>query len=143
MLPLEEEVAAKQQQQRALPRRAQPLVEAGAASNIFYLYAAKLKLNEWRPNERASSDPIHSIPIFLESIAKQNFSKFIKDLGTNLSSFDWRTSATPGLEEDVRRSKLVFRGSGGYKELRTQLLEHLAGFDSEIGKTAKRLIGKS
>tara|TARA_B100000965_G_scaffold263886_1_gene222791 strand:- start:7713 stop:9257 length:1545 start_codon:yes stop_codon:yes gene_type:complete len=112
-------------------------------NDIFYLYAAKLKLNEWRPNERASSDPIHSIPIFLESIAKQNFSKFIKDLGTNLSSFDWRTSATPGLEEDVRRSKLVFRGSGGYKELRTQLLEHLAGFDSEIGKTAKRLIGKS
>jgi N6-adenosine-specific RNA methylase IME4 len=41
--------------------------------------------------------------------------------------------------KEVRRSKLVFRGSGGYRELRTQLLEHLANRKDALGQTASRL----
>lgn len=36
--------------------------------------------------------------------------------------FEWRTSRTPGLPEEARLRQAAYRGSGGYKELRRQLL---------------------
>jgi hypothetical protein len=58
----------------------------------------------------------------------------------HLASYDWRTSATPGLSDDERLRKAAFRGSGGYKELRRQLLLHLEQAKGEVGQAATDLL---
>jgi DGQHR domain-containing protein len=110
-------------------------------NDLSYRMATELKMNTWLPDARSSSNPIATVESSLASLPKQSFAAFIKSIATFLASFDWRTSSTPELDENLRRTKLVFRGSGGYKELRTQLLEHLASGEGDVSATAKRLIG--
>ncbi|MGH8677971.1 MAG: DGQHR domain-containing protein [Burkholderiales bacterium] len=112
-------------------------------NDLCYQRASALKLDNWRPDERSSANPIEAVESSLKSLATRDFANFITSIGIALASFDWRTSSTPELEEQKRRAKLVFRGSGGYKELRTQLLEHLASTDGDLGTAAKRLLGRS
>ena len=112
-------------------------------NDLCYQRASLLKLNRWVPDERSAPNPIDAVQISLVSLSKQDFAAFVTVIGRALATFDWRTSASPGLEESLRRAKLVFRGSSGYKELRAQLLEHLSAVDGDVGETAKRLAGKS
>jgi len=111
-------------------------------NDLCYQRASHLKLNKWAPDERSSPNLVGAVQTSLETLSSQEFTPFLAAIGTALASFDWRTSAAPGLEEATRRAKLVFRGSGGYKELRTQLLEHLAAGEGEVAEAAQRLIGK-
>ncbi|MGO7181173.1 DGQHR domain-containing protein [Rhizobium brockwellii] len=113
-------------------------------NDVFYSAAAQLRLNRWYPDERSSPNPIGAVQSSLGAIQEQPFAAFAVELAERVSSFDWRTSSTPNLDEATRRAKLVFRGSSGYKELRLQLLEHLAsGDDSEVKNAATRLMGRS
>ncbi len=111
-------------------------------NDLCYQQASMLKLNTWRPDERSSANSIAAVESSLTSFSTQNFASFVTSIGNALASFDWRTSSTPGLDEQERRAKLVFRGSGGYKELRMQLLEHLVSMDGDIKAVAKRLLGR-
>lgn len=111
-------------------------------NDLCYQRASALKLNTWRPEEYSGTNPITAVESSLKSLDAQDFASFVASIGDALSSFDWRTSSAPDLDEQKRRAKLVFRGSGGYKELRTQLLEHLASMDSEPGQAAKQLLGR-
>ncbi|TJV25041.1 MAG: hypothetical protein E5Y04_09360 [Mesorhizobium sp.] len=109
-------------------------------NDLFYLRASQMKLNTWLPDSRSSANPISAVDGALKSIDKQEFAIFLKSIVGALASFDWRTSGTPELEETARRAKLVFRGSSGYKELRTQLLEHLSRGEGEAADAAARLV---
>lgn len=109
-------------------------------NDIFYLRASRLKLNTWRPDARSADNPIQAVEKALASIEAQDFSTFLRTVVTALSSFDWRTSGTPDIDEAIRRAKLVFRGSSGYKEIRIQLLEHLARGEGDVAEAAKRLV---
>ncbi|WP_197041981.1 DGQHR domain-containing protein [Sandarakinorhabdus oryzae] len=111
-------------------------------NDLCYQRASALKLNTWRPDEQASANPIAAVEIALRSLEAQEFTNFVTSICNALASFDWRTSSTPDLEEPKRRAKLVFRGSGGYKELRTQLLEHLSSSGGDVGEASKRLLGR-
>jgi DGQHR domain-containing protein len=111
-------------------------------NDLCYQRASSLKLNIWLPNERSSTDVVRTVESSLRSLAAQHFTGFLTAICDKLASFDWRTSSSPDLEEQKRRAKLVFRGSGGYKELRTQLLEHLASADGDVGSAARRLLGR-
>lgn len=109
-------------------------------NDICYRRAANLQLNLWRPDERSTSDPVGGVAHSLETLKAQPFAPFVQSLAKSLASFDWRTSSAPDLDEGIRRAKLVFRGSGGYKELRLQLLEHLAAGTGDGAEAAKRLV---
>lgn len=111
-------------------------------NELSYQRAAVLKLNTWLPDERSTANPVGAVERELNSLEKQDFTSFVREIGRAMATFDWRTSAAPGLEEGTRRAKLVFRGSGGYKELRLQLLEHLAAGQGDVAATAKRLLGR-
>lgn len=112
-------------------------------NDIVFLLAAPLKLNQWELGENASANDTEAVTRLVSSLGKQPVAQHVAKLATHLAQFDWRTSSTPGLSEDLRRSKLVFRGSGGYKEIRTQLLEKVAEVDDEVGALAKRLLAPS
>jgi hypothetical protein len=64
---------------------------------------------------------------------------FVRELGEALASYDWRTSADPGLNEAGRSSKARFRGGTGYRELRSDLLKHVAGRGGPVGSTASEV----
>lgn len=108
-------------------------------NDICFLAASRLKLDEWHLDKRASANDSDAVTSALKSLPKQPVAKFVEDIAGALASFDWLTSAFPDLPTDERRAKLVFRGSGGYKELRSQLLEHLHSRSGDVGKIAKRL----
>jgi len=112
-------------------------------NDLCYQRAAVLKLNTWLPDERSAANPVGAVERELKTLEEQNFTPFLREIAASMATFDWRTSASPGLEEGARRAKLVFRGSGGYKELRLQLLEHLAAQENDVGSTAKRLLDRA
>jgi DGQHR domain-containing protein len=57
-----------------------------------------------------------------EVIKGHSISNFLVDVFKELMNFDWRTSSQEDLSEEEKRNQMIFRGSGGYKELRRQLL---------------------
>jgi hypothetical protein len=59
-----------------------------------------------------------------------------RGFGRKIATYDWRTSSTPELTDAERLKQAVFRGSSGYKELRMQLLDHLAEAKGLVGKAA-------
>jgi hypothetical protein len=76
----------------------------------------------------------------LNSLDKEPVAKNLQTLAKTLSSFDWRTSSAEGLKGDQRQLRLLFRGSGGYKELRRQLLTHLASSNTSVSEAAAKLL---
>ena len=76
----------------------------------------------------------------LASLKKTKIADFIDEMTSALAEYDWRTSSTPGLKEDIRRAKLVLRGSSGYKELRKELLEHLSEYEGSAGESASDVL---
>jgi DNA-binding transcriptional MocR family regulator len=108
-------------------------------NDLCYLQASAFKLNRWIPDESAPADLANAVDRALETLNKQDFAQSVVKIGKSLASFDWRTSSAPDLDDVTRRAKLVYRGSSGYKELRTQLLEHLGEGQGAIAEAAKRL----
>jgi hypothetical protein len=105
-------------------------------NDIFFYLAPKLDLRSWRLDGSAAASDANAVTLALTSYKKHPSSKSLTALAKALSTFDWRSSSTPDLEPEIRRKKLVFRGGSGYKEIRVQLLEHLAKEDSTIGRAA-------
>lgn len=106
-------------------------------NDIFYSRAPQLELRTWVADEGAAAADEKAVSQALAKLKKHKAAEMLEEIGKRLASFDWRSSSAPNLTQDERRSKLVFRGSSGYKELRSQLLEHLAGKSDDIGQIAK------
>ena len=114
-----------------------------AVNDVSYWRASTLKLNKWVLDERSLSNPVEAVDVALRTLERQDFITFVAKVAKSLASFDWRTSSAPEMNDSARRAKLVFRGSSGYKELRAQLLEHLAKGEGDIADFAKRIASGS
>jgi hypothetical protein len=108
-------------------------------NDLCFVMAPRLKLDSWHVEKTAAASDEGAVNLTLKSIEKHPVSTFLRKVANGLVSFDWRTSSALGLSEEERRNKLVFRGSSGYRELRIQLLEHLAAQKGDIGVVASRL----
>lgn len=106
-------------------------------NDLCFVAASKLKLRAWRLDEDAAAADEKAVAAAMKTIAKQPVADFLSDIAFLLATFDWRLSSAPHLSEAERRSKLVFRGSSGYKEIRAQLLQHLAVGETDLAKAAK------
>jgi DGQHR domain-containing protein len=109
-------------------------------NDLCFVMAPNLKLDTWRLDKKASASDAGAVTLALKTIAKEPLADFLESIAAGLATFDWRTSAAPNISEELRRQKLVFRGSSGYKELRSQLVEHLRACHGRIGKAAERLL---
>ena len=58
-------------------------------------------------------------------------SGFIGNLTADIARFDWRSAVTPHLPRPVENFQSRYRGGSGYKQVRLQLLRHLAENGSE------------
>jgi DGQHR domain-containing protein len=108
-------------------------------NDLCFLSATKLELRSWNIKNSSSANDIEAVTAAIKSLSKHKVSAFLESIGVGLSTFDWRTSAAPGLNEIQRQRQLVFRGSSGYKEIRALLLKHLADFRNDVGAIAARL----
>ena len=108
-------------------------------NDLCFAMAPKLKLDTCRIEGAPAATDEAAVATAIKSLAKHPLGDFINQIAKGLAGFDWRTSAIPDIAEALRRQKLVFRGGSGYKELRAQILEHLAASPGDLGRTAGRI----
>jgi hypothetical protein len=108
-------------------------------NDLCFVAAPNLELRSWRVDRGGSASDASAVTLALKSLNRHTVATFVDGIAKGLSTFDWRASSTPELTEKERRDKLVFRGSSGYKEIRTQLLDHLKSRGGTVGKAADRL----
>lgn len=111
-------------------------------NDVCYLRNQDLKLEKWREPLDGGAVTPDAVEQTLASLSGEPVFGFLQTLAGELATFDWRASSFPGLSEDERQRKSAYRGSGGYKELRMQLLRHLADSRVEEVATAAREIGE-
>lgn len=101
-------------------------------NDLCYAMSAELELTA----VQLVTEPMPQVDNELVSKALRMFEDqpvgaFIEDVARALAKFDWRSPAADGLSEAARTAKMAFRGSGGYGELRRQLVMLLTKADSE------------
>jgi hypothetical protein len=117
-------------------------------NDLCYMAADDLDLRRWdwdtvyskRNAQTLAATDEGAVNLALDSLEETEMGAFLAELAEALSSYDWRTSSTPSLTEDQRLKQAVFRGSSGYKEIRQQLLAHVANSKGAVGKVAKSVI---
>lgn len=109
-------------------------------NDICYVRAKELKLQDWVTDTGAGASDEEAVRAALNSIKTQPIANFLNQIAEGLSTYDWRTSSVPGLSESERIRKAALRGSGGYKELRQDLLKILANEGRAVGKAAKEVL---
>lgn len=108
-------------------------------NDLCYLRREELALADWIAPESASAVDQEGVNAALASLRRQNVATDLKDVAARLASYDWRTSTAPGLSAEQQRSKRALRGSGGYRELRRDLLAHLASGKGALATAAQEV----
>lgn len=108
-------------------------------NDLCFVKANELGLEKWSIGSGDAPDE-ESIDAALESLNNQRIARFIDSIAESLAVYDWRTSAAPNITPEMRTLKAAFRGSGGYREMRIQLLRHLCRGKDEISSPAKKIL---
>jgi hypothetical protein len=117
-------------------------------NDLCFVRVNDLELESWRPQqgepiEEGDFDELsvdeRGISEALKTLDDEPVRMFIEQITERLASYDWRTAAFPKLTDEERTQKLGFRGSGGYKELRRQLLIHLEFVSNDVGESARQV----
>ena len=116
------------------------------ANDLCYIRFRELKLDQWRwedieykTKKKVPATDEDAVTAALDSLDDQPVARFLDHIASGLSSYDWRTSSTPKLPEEIRTQQSVFRGSGGYRELRLQLLKHLQSYSGPVADAATKI----
>ena len=110
-------------------------------NDLCYQTADQLGLRSWAGVVIRDGDDESQVSSMIASLRKQvRISRFLKDLSAVLASYDWRASKAPGLTTRQSSQKAAFRGSGGYGELRRDVLSHLSGTKWEYAKAAAEVL---
>lgn len=110
-------------------------------NDLCYVKSDELGLDEiFKEEEDVSAADEKAVTRSLE-VFEQNgrIVSFLRNLAAAIAKFDWRASSDPSLVTEEKTKKLVFRGSGGYRELRRQLLVSMVS-DEQVGATAKQVL---
>jgi len=112
-------------------------------NDLCFLAADDIGLDGWVGSADVDPTDIAGVDVEVSALVGQPFAAFLQQVATSLSSFDWRTSSAPGLEGDelLQLRKAALRGSGGYKELRKQLLQHISNSATAASPYADQALG--
>ena len=107
------------------------------------LEAAILR-NLFTEDQRKKVDEIISLSLVEEAISelKDNIelNTFVEKICEVVCEFEWRTSSFPELPNEIQKNQRLFKGSGGYKDLKEQLLEKIiTDGDEELKRIASKL----
>jgi len=117
------------------------------SNDLLFMNGPDLRLQSWQPVSDKGDTSVESVTAELEAFPTSLPAayEFLQRLGEAMASFDWRTSSAPDLSERTRLRQASYRGSGGYREIRsqilTQLLESPDNVISTTAGTVKALLG--
>jgi hypothetical protein len=106
-------------------------------NDLCYVRSKELELAKWRAPDEASATDHPAVTRAMGSLARLPLASYLKGLAAGLAKYDWRTSAAPKLSAQQQRDKRALRGSGGYRQMRLDLLGLLAHEKGEVGAAAK------
>lgn len=110
-------------------------------NDIFYEMADELSLSSWaEESQDENSDLLDLVRENIDSIKTQSFSHQINELSHIVAQYDWRTSAAPELLTEEQKLKKRFRGGGGYKELREDVLLFISKQESSLKPIILKLL---
>lgn len=105
-------------------------------NDLCYLRASELELHSWSMGAGPPATSAEAITEALRELRELPVGTYVAEIGQVLATYDWRSSRAPGLDEQLRRAKARFRGSGGYRELRQDLLEHVVVAEKDVSSAA-------
>jgi hypothetical protein len=106
-------------------------------NDLCYVQCDQLDLVGWGSGEDLGASEPAAVSRALDSLAEEPLIRgFLEGMAYGLAKYDWRTASAPGLSDEEKTAKLAFRGSGGYKELRRQLLDQLSREPGGVGEAA-------
>ena len=109
-------------------------------NDLCFVQADELELDEWG-GEQEEEESHAQITASIRSLKeKEEIIDFLTQLSDSLATYDWRASSGPGLTEEQKTRKAAFRGSGGYRELRKDVLEHLAKDQGQVADSANEVM---
>lgn len=109
-------------------------------NDICFVLAEELGLTKWQGEDASAATDEEAVSKELKGLSKQRqIVSLFDELAEHLAKYDWRTSSTPALTDAERRRQGVYRGSSGYKELRRDLLNHVAHFRTRCGTAATQV----
>lgn len=97
-------------------------------NDFVFVNAQNLRLNEIDSPDELKEDHIADIDIVATMKYFQEhepLSTFVREICDTLAGFDWRTASTPDLETQIRQKQMIYKGSSGYKEIRSELLKFI------------------
>ncbi len=109
-------------------------------NDLCYVLADTLNLRDLQSDEVGDGTSEVAISNALDAFRQARIGDFVTALAFHLANYDWRTSGTPGLTEAERSSKARFRGGTGYRELRSDLLHHVATFNDDTSVAAIQVV---
>ena len=114
------------------------------ANDLTFVSADWLGLHDVIPTGIEGDIPDNTIEDTIDAFYQdEDLTTLVRALANALASYDWRASGCPGLTDEQRTLKASFRGSGGYREVRRHLLQHLMeGNHEEIGEAAADVIAR-
>lgn len=110
-------------------------------NDFTYEVAKDYKLHDWKIFDTDEGLRSDTISLVMKEVEELPIAEFLVQLCKDMATYDWRTSKVESLSSSERTNKLAFRGSGGYVELRRQIVEHLVGSSNarvrEVAETLK------
>lgn len=111
-------------------------------NDLCYIRHRELDLESWGEESELGEVTPTNVERVAETLTSEPVYRFLGRVCASLATFDWRTSGAPGLEDGQRLAKAALRGSGGYKELRGQLAQHLKSSPfNDVASAAEHLGG--
>ena len=109
-------------------------------NDLCFVRATDLELSNWQQEFGSAATSDVAVSSALASLSAQPVAEFVTQTTKALAKYDWRSSKASNLTTDERQAKARFRGSGGYRELRQELLQHLAQFEDSAGRAAREVL---
>lgn len=109
-------------------------------NDLCYVNSDHLDLASWGKRSNDEANPDELVANAVASLKKEKVHKFLTEAAKEIATYDWRASSTPGLTEQESLLKAAFRGSGGYRDLRRQVLKHIVKRDGPISKSAQEVL---
>lgn len=96
-------------------------------NDISYERRQEIPFEAWQRATSAEATNELEVSGALKDLQEQTeIDDFIERLTSDIAVFDWRSAVTPHLPAEVEMFQSRYRGGSGYKQVRLQLLRHLA-----------------
>ena len=110
-------------------------------NDLHFVCADDIELDHLPCDEEPDASDEQAITAVLDCfLTMEKLVCFLNQVTAQIAAYDWRSSRAPGLTDDQQVLKAGFRGSGGYRDLRADLLRHLVLSETTLVPNAAKQV---